>query len=137
MFYSNTSVYFLVQIQLLQQKFTQTQKLNLLLIEREIVNGICGDDARPDVGDGGVWTDGQNAFFVVRITNTYSASQHNVKTEKVLLRLEKEKKRKYNRRIMNIEHGTFTSLAFSVSGVFSKFFSKHMAEKIAKQIDKK
>ena len=36
---------------------------------------------------------------------------------------------------MNIEHGTFTSLAFSVSGVFSKFFSKHMAEKIAKQFD--
>ena len=74
----------------------------------------------------------------VRITNTNSASQHNVKTEKVLLRHEKEKKREYNRRIMNIEHGTFTSLVFSVSGVLGKecsMFHKHMAEKIAKKFN--
>ena len=53
----------------------------------------------------------------------------------MLLRHEKEKKREYNRRIMNIEHGTFTSLAFSVSGVLGKecsMFHKPMAEKIAK-----
>ena len=36
-------------------------------------------------------------FFDVRITNTSSASRHNVKTEKVLLRHEKEKKRECNR----------------------------------------
>ena len=74
----------------------------------------------------------------VRITNTNSASQHNVKTEKVLLRHEKEKKREYNRRVMNIEHGTFTPLLFSVSGVLSKecsMFHKHMAEKIAKKFN--
>ena len=45
----------------------------------------------------GVWRDGQNAFFDVRITNTNSASQLNLKTEKVLLRHEIEKKRGYNR----------------------------------------
>ena len=74
----------------------------------------------------------------VRITNTNSASQHNVKTEKVLLRHEKEKKRQYNRRIMNLEHGIFTPLLFSVSGVLSKecsMFHKHMAEKIAKKFN--
>ena len=37
---------------------------------------------------------------------------------------------------MNIEHGTFTPLVFSVSGVLGKersMFHKHMAEKIAKK----
>ena len=55
----------------------------------------------------------------------------------MLLRHEKEKKREYNRRIMNIEHGTFTSLVFSVSGVLGKecsMFHKYLAEEIAKKI---
>ena len=76
--------------------------------------------------------------FNVRIINTNSASQHIVKTEKVLLRHEKEKKREYNRRIMNITHGAFTPLVFSVSGVLGKecsMFHKHMVEKIAKKIN--
>ena len=66
-------------------------------IEGEIVNGIPGDNAIPDVRARGVWRDCQNAFFDVRITNTNSASQLNLKTEKVLLRHETEKKRGYNR----------------------------------------
>ena len=77
-------------------------------------------------------------FFYVRIANTNSTSQDNVKTEKVLLRHEKEKNREYNRRVMNIEHGTFTPLVFSVSGVLGKecsMFHKHMVEKIAKKIN--
>ena len=40
----------------------------------------------------------------------------------------------YNKRIMNIEHGTFTTWFFSVNGVMSKecsMFHKHIAERIA------
>ena len=51
-------------------------------------------------------------------------------------RHEKEKKREYNSRIMNIEHGTFTPLVFWVSGLLGKecsMFHQHMAEKIAKK----
>ena len=54
----------------------------------------------------------------------------------MLLRHEKEKRAEYNRRIMNIEHGTFTPLVFSLSGVLGKecsMFQKHMAKKIAKK----
>ena len=43
-----------------------------------------------DVRTKSVWRDGQNEFFDVRITNINSASEHNVKTEEVLLRYEKE-----------------------------------------------
>ena len=88
--------------------------MNLLL---EIVNGIPGDNTRPNVRARGVWRDGQNSFFDVRIINTNSASQHNLKTEKVLLKHEKEKKREYNKRIMNIEHNIFTPLVFLVSSL--------------------
>ena len=34
-------------------------------IEGEIVIGIPGDNARPDVRTRGAWRDGQNAFFDV------------------------------------------------------------------------
>ena len=47
---------------------------------------------------------------------------------------ENEKKRQYNKRIMNIKHGTFTPLVFSLSGGIStecSMFHKHIAEKIA------
>ena len=91
-------------------------ELYLQSIEGEIVNGIPGDNARPNVRAKGVWRDGQNVLFDVRITNTNSAAQHNVKIERVLLRHKTEKKQEYNRQIMNIEHGTFTQLVFSVSG---------------------
>ena len=79
-------------------------------------------------------------FSDIRITNTNSASQYNVKTEKVLLRHEKEKKREYNRWIMNIVHGTFTRLGFffffcGVLGKECSLFHKHMAEKIAKKLN--
>ena len=58
----------------------------------------------------------------------------------MLKRHEQEKKRQYNHRIMNIEHGTFTPLVFSVSGVMGKecsMFHKHMAEKIAKKTEER
>ena len=111
---------------------------SLQAIEGEIVSGVPGDNARLDVGARDVWRYGQNAFFDVRVTNTNSASKHIVKTGKVLLKHEKEKKREYNRRIMNIEHGTFTLLIFSVSSVLGKeysMFHKHMAEKTAKKFN--
>ena len=43
-------------------------------VEEEIVNGIPGDNARPDIRARSAWTNCQNAFFDGRITNTNSAS---------------------------------------------------------------
>ena len=56
----------------------------------------------------------------------------------VLLKQEKEKKREYNKRIMNTEHSTFTALVFLVIGLVGNKYSmshKHMAEKIAKNFN--
>ena len=80
---------------------------------------ILDDDARLDVRARGFWRDGQNAYFDVRITNVDSASQRNSSLKSVLRKHEMEKKRNYNRRVMEVEHGTFTPLVFSTSGVMA------------------
>ena len=98
------------------------------------------ENARPDIRARGVWRAGQNAYFDIRITNTNSKSQVQTTTQKCLEKHEREKKRHYNNRIMNIEHGTFTPLVFSVTGVMGKecsMFHKHMAEKIASKNEEK
>ena len=100
----------------------------------EQITGLVGNNAKPDVRARGFWREGQNAYFDVRITNTNSPSQCHLTTEKILAKHEKEKKRHYNNRIMNVEHGTFTPLVFTVNGGMSKeclTFHKFVAEKIA------
>ena len=70
----------------------------------------------------------------MRITNTNSESQRHLTSEKIFTKHEREKKRQYNNRIMNVEHGTFTPLVFSVNGRMAKEclkFHKFVAEKIA------
>ena len=51
--------------------------------------------------------------------------------------IEKEKKRKYNKRIINIEHGTFTPLIFSTNGGMSRetetFYSR-LAELLSEKL---
>ena len=53
-------------------------------------------------------------FSDVTVTNTHSPSQIHFTTESVLKKHEQEKKRNYNRRIMNTEH--FHPIVFFVSG---------------------
>ena len=54
----------------------------------------------------------------------------------ILDKHEKKKKRHYNRRIMEIEHGTFTPLIFTTSGVMGhecNIFHKALAEKLSQK----
>ena len=109
-------------------------------VEGELIVGLAGENARPDIRARGVWRPGQNAYFDIRITNTNCKSQVNNDTMKTLEKHEREKKRHYNHRVMNIEHGTFTPLVFSVTGVMGKecsMFHKHMAEKISQKTEEK
>lgn len=73
-------------------------------------------------------------IFASGVTNTNAISQNYLSQIIILKWHEKEKqKHQYNNRVINIEHGTFTSLVFSLSGSVGKECSmlhKHMAQKI-------
>ena len=93
-------------------------------------------DARLDVRAKGFWRESQNAFFDVRITNADCDSQVNTDISSVLKKHEQEKKRQYNARVMEVEHGTFTPLVFSIKGVMGQecqIFHKALAERLAEK----
>ena len=91
-------------------------------------------DARLDIRAKSFWREGQNAFFDVRVTNADNASQKDKPLKSVLRNHEQEKKRAYNKRIMEIDQGTFTPIVLTVKGVIGhegSLYHKILAEKIA------
>ena len=95
---------------------------------------ITNEEARLDIRARGFWRHGQNAYFDVRITNADCSSQQNTSIKSVLRKHELEKKRNYNRRVMEVEHGSFTPLIFTTTGVMGhecSKFHKSLAEKIS------
>ena len=55
-------------------------------------------------------------IFDIRVAHLNARSYGGLSTETILERAEKEKKPKYNTRVINAEHGTFTPLAFGTNG---------------------
>ena len=105
-------------------------------LEGEQVRGLQEEGARPDIRARGFWRPAQNAFFDVLLTNTNCKSQLHLSTEKVLIKHEKAKKRNYNQRVMNVEHGTFTPLIFSLNGGMGPEclkYHQHLAQTIAEK----
>ena len=97
---------------------------------------ITGDEARLDIRARGFWRRGQNAFFDVRVTNIDCDSQKEESITSILRSHELEKKRQYNRRVIEVEHGTLTPLVFTTSGVMSHECSKYhkvLAEKLSEK----
>ena len=73
-------------------------------------------DARLDISARGVWSREQRAFFDVRVFDPNARSYQNQSLSQAYRKNELEKKRHYNERVREIEHGTFTPLVFSVYG---------------------
>ena len=101
-------------------------------------SAIVSKDARLDIRTRGFWRPGQNAFFDMRITNETCDSQQSSTIPSILRKHEMEKKRQYNQRVIEIEHGTFTPLVFTTSGAMGHEchkFHKSLAEKISQKKD--
>ena len=75
-----------------------------------ISSANSSDDARLDVSARGFWQRGQRAFFDVRVFNPFAKSHLNQKLDTAFSSNENEKKRHYNQRIIEVEHGSFSSL---------------------------
>ena len=96
------------------------------------------DHARVDVAARGVWVKGSRAFFDVRVFNPLAQTYLGSTIETAHKTNEDGKKREYNDRILQIEHGSFTPLVFSSfggMGVECTHFHNRVAEKIAEKRD--
>ena len=74
----------------------------------------------------------------MRVTNADCASQQNSSIKSILKKHEQEKKRGYNRRVMEVEHGSFTPLVFTTTGVMGhecSVYHKNLAEKLSEKKD--
>ena len=82
------------------------------------------DNARLDVKARGFFRSGQCAFFDIRVAHVNASCYGDLSTEQILDRAEKEKKRAYNSRVMEVEHGTFTPIVFGTNGAMGEECAK-------------
>ena len=74
------------------------------------------------------------AFFDVEVINPNSTSYLQYSTKKTLENAERQKARRYNERILNVQHGSFAPLIYSVTGGVgpqAKIFEKLLCNKLA------
>ena len=98
------------------------------------------DGARLDIVARGFWSPLDKAFFDVRVLHPGAMSNENKTLEKMYSDHEKEKKRLYNSRVIEVEHGKFTPLVFSTTGGMSRectFFLKKLSEKLSQKSNQK
>ena len=93
-------------------------------------------EARLDISARSVWSRNQRAFFDVRVFDPSARRFQGQTLSQAYVTNEKEKKRGYNERVLQVENGTFTALLFSVHGgmgreckVFYKRLSSLISEK--------
>ena len=77
---------------------------------------LTGDNAHPDIRARGFYRPEQNFYFDIKFLNPNSESYLSSSTEKIYERAETQKRRLYNERILNVEHGSFCPLVYSVTG---------------------
>ena len=89
-----------------------------------------------DFKAGGFWSGGVTAFFYVRVTHVNSKCNQGKTTTAIFKEQEKEKKRKYQQRVLDVEMGSFTPLVFGTSGGMGadcNCFLKRLLEKISEK----
>ena len=74
------------------------------------------DKARLDVSAVGIWSSMERTFLDVRVFHPNSPSYMNTSPEQLYVQHEREKKRVYNDRILQVEKGSFSPLIFSTTG---------------------
>ena len=92
--------------------------------------------ARLDISARGLWNRCEKTFFDIRITHPTSQSYSGKSLAEVYQQHEKEKKDKYNQRVIDIEKSSFNPLVFTTTGGMApecNRVNKRLAEKIAEK----
>ena len=79
------------------------------------------EGAQLDIVAEDFWSHRQRAFFDVRVFNPFALSLRNTSLPSCYRQKEQEKRRAYDQRIRDIEHGSFTPLIFSASGGLGRY----------------
>ena len=83
-----------------------------------------------------MWSKNQKAFFDVRVFDPNARRFQTQALSQTYLTNEREKKRCYNERVLQVENGTFTPLVFSVHGGMSpecKVFYKRLSQLLSEK----
>ena len=111
----------------------------LLPLNDEIFNhrtANTAEQARLDISARNFWHPLGRSFFDIRVLHPGSPTNANKSLEQMYIDHEREKKRAYNQRVIEVEKATFTPIVFSTSGgtgaeatTVIKKLSTKMAEK--------
>ena len=85
---------------------------------------ITGVEARLDIRARSFWVRGQEAFLDIRVFDQKANRYLNATLPRCHEINEKERLRNYSNKILQIEHGTFTPLAFSIYGNIGREYTK-------------
>ena len=91
-------------------------------------------DARLDIRARGFWDPQSSAFFDVRVCHLNAESYKDQEPQQIYRTHENDKKRLYARRVLDVEHGSFTPLVFTTTGGMGKEcirYHSRLAELIA------
>ena len=102
----------------------------------EISSTNTSEKARLDVSAVGIWSPMERTFMDVRVVHPNAPSYRGKKLDKIYDQNEKEKKRAYNQRIIQVEKASFTPLVFTTSGGMGPECTKYH-KKVAQLISRK
>ena len=91
---------------------------NLLPLSGEILPTAANTEegAKCDVAARDLWGKGKKAFSDIKVFNPLAKSYTQQQIKSIYSNAESAKRRKYNHRILHIEHGSFTPIIFSCFG---------------------
>ena len=99
------------------------------------------EGARLDIAVNGFWGGRyEKTFLDVRVFNPHAPSNSNTSINNCYRKHEKEKKRAYEQRILEVEHASFTLIVLSATGGMAKqstSFYKRLASFLADKWDHK
>ena len=95
-------------------------------------SAVLDDNARVDIRASGFWRClHHRTFFDVHVFNSFTASNRSTTLAATFRRHEAEKRRAYEKRICEVEHGSFTPLVFFSSGGMGTY--KHLAQLLSEK----
>ena len=97
----------------------------LLPLDTDRIHGNTANKARLDVSGNGVWGSFERTFLDIRVMHPNAPSYLNKSISQVYVTHEKERKRSYNERVIQIEKGTFTPIVMSTSGGMGNEANRH------------